>query len=119
MFKYAVVKIAGKQYTVKPDQELKVNSLGDVKELEVSQILMLVGEDGKIQVGTPYLSDSLKFDVISSGRDKKIRVAKFHAKANYRRVRGSRAHYTVVSTKSDTAPKKTIKKAEATAVKTA
>lgn len=89
MLRYAVVEIAGRQYKVAPDQEIIVDNLGDVKTLECDKVLMLTDEKS-VNIGTPYLKDKLVFDVLATVRQPKIRVAKYHAKANTRRVRGSR-----------------------------
>ncbi len=92
MWKFAVVDIAGKQYLVKPGEELVVNNLGDTKSLDCEKVLLLADE--KIQLGAPFIKTSIKFDVLENFRDRKIRVATYHAKANTRRVKGSRAHLT-------------------------
>ena len=87
---YIVAEISGRQYKVAPGKTLWVDFLGtDIKELECDKVLLSSNGD-KVEVGTPYLKEKVKFEVLSSKRERKIRVAKFHAKANYRRVRGSR-----------------------------
>ncbi len=89
MFKLAVVEIAGRQYMVTPGMEFNVNSLGDVKALDCDKVLLVI--DGtKISIGTPYLKEKISFEVLRSQRSRKIRVAKFHAKANWRKVYGAR-----------------------------
>lgn len=99
MFKFAVVEIKGKQYLTKPDSKLKVDFLGDVKSLNCDKVLLLVGED-KIDIGKPYLSSKITFDVLGKEKGEKLRVAKFHAKANYRKVRGHRSIYSLISPKN-------------------
>ena len=98
MLKYAVVEIAGKQYKVAPDQELVVHSLGDVKELVCDKVLMSMDEKG-LKIGDPYLKEALTFTVLEAVRGEKIRVAKFHAKANFRKVRGSSSKLTKIKLK--------------------
>lgn len=95
MIKYAVVEIAGKQYQVAPGQELLVNSLGDVTEIKCQNVLLLVDDKG-IQVGEPYLKDSLTFQVLEEVKGEKIRVAKYHPKANTRKVIGSRSRLSKI-----------------------
>lgn len=95
MFKYAVCEIAGRQYKITPDQELVVDHLGDEKLLECDKVLLLSEESG-LKVGTPFLGTKLSFDILESKRLAKIRVAKFHAKANYRKVIGSRRHVSKI-----------------------
>ncbi len=92
---YIVCQIAGRQYMVKPGQTIEVNKLSAEKTLEVETVL-LKKEGDKIQVGTPFLKDKVTFEVLGTIKKDKIRVAKFHAKANYRKVRGSRAQMTQI-----------------------
>lgn len=95
MIKYAVVEIAGRQYKVSPNQTITVDSLGDSSEFECEKVL-LVSDGEKLEVGSPYLKNKLKFKVLETTKEKKIRVATYHAKANYRRVKGSRRHVSKV-----------------------
>lgn len=95
--KYAVIEIAGRQYLVHPDQNFLVNHLDGKKEIE-AQVLMLVDGDS-VQIGTPYLKEKLSFDILDSVKGKKIRVAKYHAKANTRKVRGSTPIYSRIQLK--------------------
>lgn len=93
MFDYAICEVSGKQYKVIPNQPILVDFLGEIdKKIEVP--ILLLSEGGKIKAGTPYLKEKLTLDVLEAVKSKKIRVAKFHAKANYRRVTGSRAKKT-------------------------
>lgn len=91
--KYAVVEIAGRQYKISPDQLLLVNFLGDIKKFECDKVLLLA-DDKSLKIGKPYLKEKLSFEVVEQVRGKKIRVAKYHAKANTRKVTGSRATYS-------------------------
>lgn len=123
---YAICEIAGRQYKVVPGEALVVNNLftkrfqdsadqkivkslkssldskstedyklAESKSLKVDKVLLMVDGD-QVEVGTPYLKTVLEFEVLESVRGTKIRVAKFHAKANYRRVRGSRSRLTKI-----------------------
>jgi len=95
MLTYVVCEIAGKQYKIIPNQPFVVDYLGeDQKKLEVS--VLLSSEDGKVKVGNPYLKEKLSLDIIENVRGKKIRVSKFHAKANYRRTTGHKSKLTKV-----------------------
>lgn len=93
MSKYAVCEIAGKQYKVEPGKPFDVN-LTVEKSLEVP-VLMSV-DDNKVTVGKPYLKEKFALKVLAQKKGPKIRVAKFHAKANYRRVRGHRAELSTL-----------------------
>lgn len=93
MIKYAVFEIGGKQYKFLPKVPMEVD-LQNGEDIS-AKLLMLV-EDDKIKVGKPYLDEKLKIKKIEDIKKKKIRVAKFHAKANYRKVTGSRKKMTKV-----------------------
>ncbi|QQG43417.1 MAG: 50S ribosomal protein L21 [Candidatus Daviesbacteria bacterium] len=93
MTNFVVLEIKGKQYIVAPGQKFLVDLLGE-KQPEV-KVLML-SEDGKVKVGKPYLDSKLELKVVEERKLPKIRVAKFHAKANYRRVTGIRPRKTLV-----------------------
>jgi large subunit ribosomal protein L21 len=113
MLKYAVVEITGRQYLVEPGKELLVNNLGEVKNLECERVLLL--SDGeKLQFGDPYLKEKLSFDVLEQVKSKKIRVFKYHAKANTRKITGSRAVMSKIrisEKKAEKPAKEAVKKA--------
>lgn len=89
MLNYAIIKIDSKQYKIEPGKEYLVDFQGDeAKKLEVP--VLLKSEDGKVEVGTPVLKDTITLEILGQKRGKKVRVAKFHAKANYRRANGHR-----------------------------
>ncbi len=95
MLTYVVCEIAGKQYKIIPNQPFVVDYLGeDQKKLEAS--VLLSSEDGKLKVGNPYLKEKLSLDIVENLRGEKIRVSKFHAKANYRRTTGHKSKLTKV-----------------------
>lgn len=89
MISFAVVEISGKQYTVTPNKVLEVDYLGDIKTLDCDKVL-LISEGDKLSVGQPFLKDKLTFEIEGSKRKEKIRVATYHAKANFRKVKGQR-----------------------------
>lgn len=91
---YAICQVGSRQYLVKPGQVIDVDKLPDnSKSLSVDKILLMV-EDGKIEVGTPYLKKSLDFEVMGNTKGPKIRVATYKAKSNFRRVVGQRREVT-------------------------
>ena len=91
MVNYAVCEIAGKQYKVIPDKSFEITSQPGT-DIEVN--VLLLSEDGKLKIGNPYLKEKLTLRNIEEGRGDKIRVSKFHAKANYRKTTGSRSKIT-------------------------
>lgn len=92
MLKYIVTEISGKQYKVLPAKPFLVDYLGDVEK--ISAKVLIKAEDDKIAVGGPFLDDEVELKVLSQEKLPKIRVAKFHAKANFRKVKGNRPKAT-------------------------
>lgn len=90
MSEYAVVKISGRQYRVLPGVKFTVDWVGEPKSILCSQVLLLK-ERGKLMIGDPYIKDrELTFDVLGLEKKSKVRVATYKAKANTRKVSGSR-----------------------------
>lgn len=96
MSQFAVCEINGKQYKIYPNTTFEVSWMGsDAKNFEAS--VLLLSTDDKVQVGSPYLKDKIKLEIIGEGKKNKIRASKFHAKANYRKTTGLRQKVTQVS----------------------
>lgn len=92
MLNYAICEISGKQYKLAPNKVIEVDFLGSDKEIKVP--VLLLSEDGKVKIGSPYLKDKFNLKIMDTVRGGKIRVAKFHAKANFRKVMGYRSKKT-------------------------
>lgn len=92
MSDFAVCEISGKQYKLTPNKPIEVDFLDNEKDIEAA--VLLLSQNGKVKVGTPYLKEKLPLKFLASTRGEKIRVAKFHAKANYRKVTGHRSKLT-------------------------
>lgn len=90
MINFAVVEISGRQYLVSPGKTLEVDAVPAGEKFKCEKVLLTFGDD-KLEVGKPFLKDSLIFDVIGEVKKKKVRVATYHAKANTRKVVGQRA----------------------------
>lgn len=87
MIDYAILQIAGKQYKFVPGKPMEIVWNDDKIEAKT----LMVVEDGKPKLGKPHIDLDLKLKVLENLKGEKIRVAKYHPKANYRRVRGSRS----------------------------
>ena len=95
---FAVIKSGGKQYRVTPGQTIRLEKVaGDVgSKVELSEVL-LVDDDGKVQVGAPLIANAkIEATVLEHDRAKKILVFKKRRKKQYRRTRGHRQDYTAV-----------------------
>lgn len=96
MQKMAVVKTGGKQYLVKANDELVVEKLsGNPKDTVELETLALLDEKG-VELGVPSLSKPVKATIIETAKGEKVRIARFKAKARYRRVKGFRPMLTKI-----------------------
>ena len=113
---YAIIESCGKQYKVAQGDVVFFEKLDaeEGKKITFDKVI-LVSEDGKVQVGNPYVKDvKVEGKVVSHGKAKKIIVFKMKPKKNYRRKQGHRQPYTKVEI---TSIKTAAKKAETTAKK--
>ncbi len=114
---YAIIESCGKQYKVAEGDVVFFEKL-DAEEGKkvIFDKVILVSEEGKTQVGTPYVkSATVEGKVISHGKGKKIIVFKMKAKKNYRRKQGHRQPYTkveITAIKTAAAKKQTAAKTE-------
>lgn len=98
MTKYAIIKLAGKQYRVQIGDEFIVDKLNLEEGQKMScEEVLLIRDGDKTLVGSPLLKkNSVEIEAITQQRGKKLRVSKFKAKSRYRRVFGHRQHETIV-----------------------
>lgn len=95
MLNYAICEISGKQYKIIPGKIITV-SRQEGSGQDIKAAVLLLSEDGKLKIGNPYLKEKLTLSRVEDTKAKKIRVSKYHAKANYRRTVGSRSKITKV-----------------------
>ena len=93
---YAVIESCGKQYKVTEGDVVFFEKLDAEEGKKVTfDKVVLVSDDGKIEVGTPYVKGvKVEGKVVSHGKGKKIIVYKYKAKKNYRRTQRHRQPYT-------------------------
>lgn len=110
---YAIIESCGKQYKVAQGDVVFFEKLDAEEGKKVTfDKVILVSEDGKVQVGNPYVKGvKVEGKVVSHGKAKKIIVFKMKPKKNYRRKQGHRQPYTKVEI---TGIKTAAKKAETT-----
>ena len=88
---FAVIRLAGKQHVVSVGSIIEIT--GDPTKIEV----LLLSQNDIVSVGTPVLENvKVGTEVVFTGKGEKIRVAKFKAKARYRKVMGFRPLITRV-----------------------
>lgn len=96
--KYAVITSGGKQYRVSEGETVAVEKLGlqPNDSYTFTDVLLFVDGDTK-EVGMPTLTSVMvSGKVVGEKKTRKVRVAKFKAKAKYRRVTGHRSVLTHV-----------------------
>lgn len=94
--KYAVIATGGKQYKVSEGDVISVEKLAVEagKDIVLDKVLFFA-DGGAFQLGMPYLAGAtVTAQVVEQFQAPKIRVAKFKAKANYRKVYGHRQELT-------------------------
>lgn len=102
---YAVIETGGKQYRVSAGDTIFVEKLNvnEGDEVILDRVL-LVSQDGKTQVGKPYVEGAkVVAKVAKQGKQKKIIVFKYKAKKNYKKKQGHRQPYTKLVIESITA----------------
>jgi len=108
---YAIIESCGRQYKVAEGDVVFFEKLDaeEGKKVTFDQVV-LVSDNGKIEVGAPYVKNvKVEGKVVSHGKGKKILVYKYKAKKNYRRTQGHRQPYTKVEiTKIKTAAEKAV-----------
>lgn len=125
--KFAVIKTGGKQYKVSEGSIVEIERIkAEDKKVTFAEILLYAdGQD--IQLGNPFIAGAFASGtVLEDFRGEKIRVAKFKAKARYRRSTGHRQALTRVkiesigigevkktAEKAEKSTKKVVKKAKA------
>lgn len=95
MLNYAICEFGGKQIKVVPNEPFEVDFQGEENK-DIEAKVLLIQEDGRIKLGKPYLKEKLSLKILGIKKGDKIRVGKFHAKANFRRITGQRPKFTQV-----------------------
>lgn len=93
---FAVIRIAGKQYTVSKGDIIDVDHV-EAKEGDTIDLpdVLLADNDGKVTVGTPIIVGAkAKAKVVSQFKGEKIDVRRYKSKVRHRRHIGFRPHLT-------------------------
>ena len=111
---YAIIESWGKQYKVAEGDVVFFEKLDAEEGKKVTfDKIVLVSEEGKVQVGNPYVKGvKVEGKVVSHGKAKKIVVFKMKAKKNYRGKQGHSQPYTKVEITSIKTAAKKAEKAE-------
>ena len=113
---YAIIESCGRQYKVSEGDIVFFEKLDAEEGKNVTfDNVILVSDEGKVQVGNPYVTGvKVEGKVVSHGKAKKIIVFKMKAKKNERTKQGHRQPYTKVEITSikTSATKKAVEKKE-------
>jgi len=95
---YAVIEHWWRQYKVAPGDIVTLDKIEkEVDEIiEIKKVLLTFDDDQNVEIGEPFVSKTVKVQIVESGKAKKIRVIKFKAKKRYFRNKGHRQLYTKV-----------------------
>jgi large subunit ribosomal protein L21 len=93
---YAIVTIAGQQFKVEKGKKVIVHQLSSEVGDEVTfEKVLLIDNDGKISVGTPYVKEAaVTAQVVSHLRGDKIKVFKKKRRKGYQVLNGHRQYFT-------------------------
>jgi len=93
---YAVVKSGGKEYRVSKGDIIRLEKLqGKAGDLVTLNDVLMVSQDGEVQVGTPRLANTVVTgEIVQQVKGKKVLIFKMKKRKNYRRLRGHRQQYT-------------------------
>ena len=92
---FAVIKTGGKQYKVTEGETLNVEKLATGKDKITFEEILLISQDGKIQLGTPFVPGAkVAANVLGIVKDKKVKVVKFKSKSKYLKTKGHRQQKT-------------------------
>ena len=95
---FAVVEVAGFQYRVEPEQVIQVPKVeGEPGSSLVFDRVLLVGNGDDVRVGTPVVEGaSVKAEVLTHDRTKKLRAGRFIRRKDHRKTWGHRQDYTEI-----------------------
>ena len=100
---HAVIVTGGKQYRVKADEIIDIESIkGDIGEkVKFSKVLALIGEGKDIKVGSPIVEGAkVEGEIVDHFRGEKVVAFKMKKRKGYRRKVGHRQNLTKVKISS-------------------
>jgi len=95
---YAVIKTGGKQYRVKPGEQVRIELLTAEVGAAISfDEVLMIGEGDASKVGAPLVDGAkVKATVVSHGRGEKVRIFKMRRRKHFQKTQGHRQGYTEV-----------------------
>ena len=98
---YAIVEISGKQYKVKKDDKLEVDSLKKTSGvITFDKVLLYAMDDKNVEIGHPYITGAqVEGEILKETKGDKIRVFKMKSKKRFARTKGFTRHLSLVQIK--------------------
>ena len=99
---HAVVEIAGRQFTVRPDERVRVPRLPVEagSEVELDRVL-LVSDGGEPRLGTPHLEGArVTAEVVGHGNADRIEVFHKKRRKGFKRLRGHKQPFSDIRIRS-------------------
>jgi large subunit ribosomal protein L21 len=95
---YVIVEIAGQQFKVEKDQKLFVHRLeGAEGDLVSFDKILLIDNDGQVQIGTPVIQDaSISAKILKHLKGDKVIVFKKKRRKGYAVKNGHRQQFTQI-----------------------
>lgn len=94
---YSIIATGGKQYKVSEGDEIRVEKLAaaDGETVTFDQVLAVSTDDG-LKAGADAAGATVTASVVTTGRAKKVIVAKYKRKTGYHKKNGHRQYFTQV-----------------------
>jgi large subunit ribosomal protein L21 len=95
---HAIIKTGGKQYTVAPGDQVRLEKLsGQVGDIVTFDEVLMASHEGGSLFGTPFLANSkVTGKILRQGRERKVLVFKYKRRKGYRRKVGHRQSFSLV-----------------------
>jgi large subunit ribosomal protein L21 len=113
----AIIETGGKQFTVAPEQTIRVPTIpGETGQTVTLDRVLYAAEGSDIRIGDPHLEGAtVTAEIVKHGRDRKIIVYKAKRRKRHRRKQGHRQNFTELRVtgiemgRKPTRPKKKVK----------
>jgi len=96
--KYAIFQTGGKQYQAIEGKTIAIEKIegepGD--KIEFKEVLLRKFEDGKVEIGQPYVKGSLKASIVKQMKGQKVVAFRFKRRHKVRVKQGHRQLITVI-----------------------
>jgi large subunit ribosomal protein L21 len=98
---YAIVEISGKQFKVKQNDKIEVDTLGKTSGMiSFDKVLLYAKDDKNVDVGHPYVSGAhVDAEILKGFKGDKIRVFKKKSKKRFEKTKNFRRELSLIQIK--------------------